>query len=72
LKLEEHPYSEAAVLHEGTTYHHKLDGIICITGVITAHHSDGSQNVVTVFSRWISHPFWQYAHQTSEHPAGGK
>ena len=72
LKLEDRPYSEAEVLHEGTTYYHEVDGLICITGVITAHHPDGSASVVTVFPRWISHPFWQYGHRTSEIATNGK
>ena len=64
LTLEEHPYSEAVTIHEGVTTRHDVDGIICITGRITAHHEDGSTSAITVFSRWISHPFWQYSGRT--------
>jgi hypothetical protein len=71
LRLKEHPYSEAEVIHEGTTTRYDVDGIICITGTVTAHHPGGSKSAVTVFPRWISHPFWQYAHRTSELPADG-
>jgi len=63
LKLEEHPYSEATVIHEGNTYQCKVAGLICITGNIIAHHPDGSQTTLNVFSKWISHPFWQYGHR---------
>jgi hypothetical protein len=72
LRLEEHPYSKAEVFHEGTTTRYRVDGIICITGTVTAHRPDGSKTAVTVFPRWISHPFWQYGHRTSELTAGGK
>ena len=65
LKLEEHPYSEAETLHEGVEYSHKVDGLICLSGVVTVHHEDGGTSVVTVFSRWVSHPFWQYSFAVS-------
>jgi hypothetical protein len=62
LRLEEHPYSEADIVHEGTTTHYKVDGIICITGGVSVYHPDGTTHEVTVFSKWVSHPFWQYSH----------
>ncbi len=60
LILEEHDYSEADVTHEGRTYHHDVEGIMCITGVITARHPDSTTTTITLFAKWISHPFWQY------------
>lgn len=68
LKLEEHPYSTATVLHEGHEYTVDVDGLVCITGTVVAHHTDGSQTQARIFSRWITHPFWQYAHQTAHCP----
>jgi hypothetical protein len=65
LRLEEHPYSEAKTLHEGVEYYHKVDGLLCFTGVVTVHHEDGGTSVVNVFSRWVSHPFWQYSYVAS-------
>lgn len=65
LELEEHPYSEAVTLHEGTETFHKVDGLICFTGRVTAYRTDGSRNTVTIFARWISHPFWQYSFSVS-------
>ncbi len=47
LRLEEHPYSEADIIHEGTTTHCKVDGIIRITGGVTVCHPDGTMNEVT-------------------------
>lgn len=66
LTLEEHPYSEAKTLHEGVETFHKVDGLICLSGAITVHHGDGSHSVVKVFSRWVTHPFWQYSFVASK------
>lgn len=72
LKLEEHPYSTATVLHEGHEYTVDVDGLICITGTVTAYHPDGSQTQANIFSRWITHPFWQYTHLAAHCPASKK
>lgn len=66
LTLELHPYSEAKTLHEGVETFHRVDGLICFTGTITVHHEDGSRDVLSVFSRWVSHPFWQYSFAASK------
>ncbi len=68
LTLEEHDYSTATVIHEGQRYTVDVEGLIVITGTVTASHADGSESVVNVFSRWITHPFWQYAHLTAHCP----
>ena len=65
LKLEEHPYSEAVTLHEGNETFHKVDGLICFTGRVTAYHKAGTETTVSIFARWISHPFWQYSFSVS-------
>lgn len=65
LELEEHPYSEAVTLHEGNETFHKVDGLICFTGRVTAYHKAGTETTVSIFARWISHPFWQYSFSVS-------
>ena len=57
LELEIHDYSIATVEHEGTVESYKIPGLVCITGSVTV---DGNLGV-NVFSKWVSHPFWQYA-----------
>lgn len=61
LTLEEHPYSEATVLHEGRTHEYTVDGLVCITGTVSVLHADSGESDLTIFSKWVSHPFWQYS-----------
>jgi hypothetical protein len=64
LKLEQHAYSEAEVIHEGRTTRCLVDGLVCISGEVVVRHPDGKAERLAVFSRWISHPFWQYGYRS--------
>jgi hypothetical protein len=68
LNLEEHDYSKAIILHEGKEYNVDVDGMVAITGKIHVDHVDGSQSDMTIFSRWLSHPFWQYTFSSQHCP----
>jgi hypothetical protein len=62
LTLEEHPPSEATVLHEGATDEHTIAGLVCITGTVWVHPADGGDSRhVKIFSKFVTHPFWQYS-----------
>lgn len=52
----------ATVLFQGKNYRHDVPGHAGIVGQV--YYQDGTRQ--TVFQRFISHPFWQYSHQTGE------
>jgi hypothetical protein len=48
----------------GREFRHDIPGHAGIVGQV--FYREGSKQ--TVFQRYISHPFWQYSHQTGKHP----
>lgn len=54
--------AEATVLFHGQTFTHDVPGHAGIVGRV--HYEDGSTQ--KIFQRFISHPFWQYSHQSSK------
>jgi len=52
----------------GREYQHDVPGHAGIVGQV--YYRDGSKQ--TMFQRFISHPFWQYSHQTAQPPVGRK
>lgn len=49
----------------GKEFQHDVPGHAGIVGQV--YYRDGSKQ--TVFQRFISHPFWQYSHKTTQPPA---
>jgi hypothetical protein len=45
----------------GKVHKHDVDGHVGIVG--TVHYEDGTRQ--TIFQRFVSHPFWQYSHRSS-------
>ena len=60
IKLSFQSGAEATVLFQGQEYKHDVPGHAGIVGQV--HYQDGTRQ--TIFQRFISHPFWQYSHQT--------
>jgi hypothetical protein len=54
--------AHATVIFRGHKYRHDVPGHAGIVGQV--YYRDGTRQ--TVFQRFISHPFWQYSHQTGK------
>jgi hypothetical protein len=60
IKLSFQSGAEATVLFQGRKHKHHVPGHAGIVGQV--HYQDGTRQ--TIFQRFVSHPFWQYSHQT--------
>ena len=54
--------AEATVLFQGQKHKHHVPGHAGIVGQV--HYKDGRKQCI--FQKFITHPFWQYSHRTSE------
>jgi hypothetical protein len=62
LKMSFQNGAEATVLFQGQQFKHSVPGHVGIVGRVS--YQDGRNQ--SIFQRFITHPFWQYSHRTSE------